>query len=87
MLGIALIALGIVYTDDLWWLHNYIAIDFVHLSTLIIILGCLSFALSVIGCFCVKSENLKFFHVVRLYFILLNTFRYVAHGFKAFCIN
>lgn len=66
MLGIALIALGIVYTDDLWWLHNYIAIDFVHLSTMIIILGCLTFGLSVIGCCCVKSEKMKFFHVVRL---------------------
>ncbi|KAJ8917820.1 hypothetical protein NQ315_010729 [Exocentrus adspersus] len=61
VLSICLIALGIVYIDELGWPRRYIGLDFLELPTLIIILGGLSLVLAVVGCICAKSFNKPFY--------------------------
>ncbi|XP_071050752.1 tetraspanin-5-like [Onthophagus taurus] len=66
ILSVALIALGIVYGDELGLLKRYVGLEFLELPTLLIVLGCLSFAASLLGCYCARNNNqklLKFFIV------------------------
>ncbi|XP_019866393.1 uncharacterized protein LOC109595484 [Aethina tumida] len=61
VLSISLISLGVVYMDDLWWPRRYVGLDFLALPTLVIILGSISFLMSIIGCWYAKTYNRKFF--------------------------
>ncbi|RZC34181.1 tetraspanin-33-like [Asbolus verrucosus] len=57
ILSISLIALGVVYIDELWWPRRYIGLDFLELPTLLIILGSLSLLMAIAGCLCAKTYN------------------------------
>ncbi|KAJ8975797.1 hypothetical protein NQ317_005179 [Molorchus minor] len=61
VLSVCLVALGVVYVDELGWPRRYIGLDFLELPTLIIILGAVSLVLAVAGCICAKSYNRPFF--------------------------
>lgn len=50
--------------EDLWWPHNYISIDFLSLSTFIVIVGAVSVIMSVIGCICLRIQRPRCFHLV-----------------------
>ncbi|XP_018567949.1 tetraspanin-9-like [Anoplophora glabripennis] len=61
VLSVCLIALGVVYVDELGWPRRYIGLDFLELPTLVIILGGLSLVLAVVGCICAKSYSKPFY--------------------------
>ncbi|CAH1378586.1 hypothetical protein MTP99_002411 [Tenebrio molitor] len=57
ILSVSLIALGVVYVDELWWPRRYVGLDFIQLPTLLIVLGSLSLAMAVAGCLCAKTYS------------------------------
>lgn len=57
ILSIALIALGVVYIDGVWWPNDFASLNFIQLPILLIILGSLSFLVSLAGCYCSRSNN------------------------------
>lgn len=57
MLSVALVALGVVYLNDTWWPKRYVGTAFVHMPIFLIILGCLSFIASLVGCYVTRIKN------------------------------
>ncbi|KAJ3644265.1 hypothetical protein Zmor_026931 [Zophobas morio] len=72
ILSVSLIALGVVYIDELWWPRRYVGLDFIELPTLLIVLGSLSLAMALAGCVCAKtySRTLLLTFAVVLFIIL-----------------
>ncbi|KAK9693602.1 Tetraspanin family [Popillia japonica] len=72
ILSVALIALGVVYVDDLVLPKKYIGLDFFELPTLLIVLGSLSFVASLAGCYCARtdSQRLTKFFIIFLSVLL-----------------
>ncbi|KRT84644.1 Tetraspannin, partial [Oryctes borbonicus] len=72
ILSVALIALGVVYVDDLELPKKYIGLDFFELPTLLIVLGSLSFVASLAGCYCARtdSQRLTKFFIIFLSVLL-----------------
>ncbi|KAK4876367.1 hypothetical protein RN001_012789 [Aquatica leii] len=63
ILSVALIALSVIYSDKLSSVKLYVDELFINFPTLVLVLGILSFILSMFGCFCARSTNRRFFIV------------------------
>ena len=71
ILSLGLIALAVVYMDDFALSKQYAGLQFIEASTLLIVVGALSFIASLGGCFCYKNRNPKIICAVSTVFKLL----------------
>lgn len=72
MLSMALVALGIVYLNDKWWPKEYVSPAFDYIPKLLILLGCLSFIASFVGCYISRRNNKRDLRVVSKRYVLIS---------------